>query len=326
VTSCARAQSETSKVSSNPQGISSELSFGEVISKTFELYRREFLNFVILFAIFEATLGVLGAVVREAYPMTTLPTSGTPQQIDAAFIGYFGALFAQLALIGIITWVFYPLIYGSAVKMASDEINGEKVNIARSFRVAVSKLLWMWGVGIVVGIITILGLIALVVPGIILAIMFSLVIPVIIIENEGFGSMGRSRELVGHRWGKTLVLFLIFGIILFIAEEIVSLISRPLGAVGSTIASSILSAFYLPLIPILLTVYYYSNRARIAPPPMAPYPPPPPPPTVAWPSPPATGTSPPQWSQTMTCPKCGAQAAQDAIFCPSCGSRLRQAV
>jgi hypothetical protein len=256
---------------------------------------------------------VLSALVRQVVVIPTLPTGGTPQQIGSALPGYLGAVFEQIALIGIITLIFYPLAYGSGVKMASDEIKGGKVDIMRAVRVSVTRMPWMWLIGIVVGLIVGLGFIALVVPGVILSIMFSLVIPVIIIENFGFGSMGRSRELVGHRWGKTFVLFLIFGIIILIAEFILNLLTGPLGSIGSSIASSIVSALYLPLIPIFLTVYYYSNSARIAPPSSTRfYPPPPPPGMQTWPPPPST--SPPQQAQSSTCPKCGAPVAQDSIL------------
>ncbi len=315
------AQGGKTPVNPQPEGISSELSLGEVISETFDLYRREFVKFVILFAIIETALGVLTALIRSAVVVPSLPAAGTPQ-FDSALPGYFGALVELIGLLAIITLISYPLLYGSGVKMASDEIKGEKVDIVQSVNFSLFKIPWMWAVGIVVGIIVILGFIALIVPGIILSIMFSLVIPVIIIENAGFGSMGRSRQLVGHRWGKTFVLFLIFGIIIAIAGVIVSVITGFIGGVGSTIASSILSALYLPLIPIFLAVYYYSNSVRISPPPTASfYPPPPPPGMQTWPPPASTPT--PQQAQSITCPKCGALAAQDSIFCPSCGSRLR---
>ncbi len=118
---------------------------------------------------------------------------------------------------------------------------------------------------VVVGIIVVLGFIALVVPGIILAIMFSLAFPVLLIENKGvLDSMRRSRELVGHRWLKTFGVYLILGIIVAVASFIVGAISRPFG-VASPVVNGLLSALYQPLFPILLAVYYYSSLARTTP-------------------------------------------------------------
>jgi ribosomal protein L40E len=119
--------------------------------------------------------------------------------------------------------------------------------------------------------------------------------------------MGRSRQLVSHRWGKTLGTFLALAIIVIIASLIVSAITAPLGNVLGPIVNGILSAFYQPLFPILLAVYYYSNLAR-------------------------TAQTPPgqmQMAPTATfqagmklCPTCGTQNASTATFCTKCGGRL----
>ena len=206
----------------------------------------------------------------------------------------------------IVTWVFFPVAIGSAVKLASEQIEKERADFEASVRFAISKLIWIWVVGIVAGIIVCLGLIALIVPGIILAIMFSLVLPVVIIESPGvLESLGRSRKLVSRRWLKTLALIIVFGIIIGIASAIVGAISGPFGN-ASTVVSSILSAFYLPVIPIALTVYYYSNGARIAPPQL---------------SQAAVAPSPTVRAGMKFCPNCGTQLASTATFCTKCGAK-----
>jgi hypothetical protein len=202
--------------------------------------------------------------------------------------------------------VFYPIIYGGAVKMASNEVVSGQAGLVTSIRFVASKLVWLWVLGLVVGIIVSLGLIALVVPGVVLAIMFSLVLPALLIENQGVGrSMSRSRELVGHRWLKTFATFLVLGIILVVAAAIVSVISGAFGP-GSAVVSGVLSAFYLPVIPIALTVYYYSNLARITP---------------------FQGTQTSLGPSSVIqpgvkfCPSCGTQLAVPATFCSKCGAK-----
>ncbi len=285
--------------------ITEELSLGDVFSKTFELYRLDFLKYIILFVVLEAVIGILTSLVRSAIVVPARPVNATPQQLLSWLPGYLGALTAIVALTLIITFVVYPIAYGGTVKLASEELVKGQTDLGASVRFAFSRIIWLWVVGIVVGIIVLLGFIALVIPGIILAIMFSLVIPVLIIESPGFRSLGRSRELVSHRWLKTFALFIVFGIIVGIAAVIVSEISRLFGG-ASTIASSILSAFYLPLIPIMLTVYYYSNSVRIAPPQMPQ-------------APTAPGTT--FQAGMKFCPSCGTQIPTEATFCPACGSK-----
>lgn len=287
---------------SQGRSITQELGIGDVISKTFQLYRSQFVKYVILFAIIEAITGGITTAARYLANVPTLSTLGTS---PAAAMSALGADVEIAALTGIITLVFFPLSYGSVVKMASQEIETGKVDFTPSVRYALSRLVWLWVVGLVVGIIVSLGFIALIVPGIILSIMFSLVLPIIIIEKSDFQSMGRSRQLVSHRWLKSLVLFIVFGIIIGIASLIVGEISAPFGFARS-IVSSVLSALYLPLIPIMVTVYYYSNVARTS--------------LTQTGAPPV---APPAAQASMKyCPSCGAQLSTGSTFCPSCGTKL----
>jgi hypothetical protein len=118
----------------------------------------------------------------------------------------------------------------------------------------------------------VLGFIALIIPGIIIAIMFSLVNPVIMLEGKSIlGSLSRSRILVRNRWLKTIGLFLVIGIIVEAVNGIAVLIAGQLGFVSPLIAG-ILTAFITPIVPIASTLYYYSMRART----MQTPPPPPP--------------------------------------------------
>ena len=251
---------------SEGQGIVQELSLGDVFSKTFDYYRRDFTKYVMLFAVVEAVIGVLNTVIQHSIVLPTLPAQGaTAQTFESWAPHFFGSLTELIGLTAIVIWLFYPIIYGSAVKMASNAIQNGQVDLRRLSPVCcLETRYWIWIVGIVVGIIVFLGFIALVIPGIILTIMFSLVLPVMIIESPSFASLRRSRELVSKRWLKTFALFIAFGILIGIASVVVGLISSPFG-LGSTVVSSILSALYLPLVPIVMTVYYYSNVAGISP-------------------------------------------------------------
>ena len=290
-------------------GIRRELSLGDVISKTFELYRRDFTKYFVLFAVVGVIIGIVTTLARQAFPLPTLPSNPTPQQVSNWFPSFLGALVLLIALISIVTVVFSPIAQGTAIKLASEQIEKGHAEIGTSVRFAVSKLLWIWALSIVVGIVVILGFIALIVPGIILAIMFSLAFPVLLIENKGvLESMGRSRELVSHRWLKTFATFLVLAIVNIVASAIVSAISGLLGVAGP-IVNGFLSAFYQPLFPILLTVYYYSNLARITPLPADQM---------------STGPTTMAQAGMRFCPTCGTQLVSSATSCFQCGARLNQ--
>src|SRR6266704_1222775 len=290
------------------QGIGRELGLGEVISKTFEVYRRDFVKYFVLFAIVGVIVQVATTLAMQAFPRPApLPLNPTPQQFSNYLSALFEALFVLLAVIFVVNIIFSTIAEGSAIKLASEQITKGQVDFGASIRLAVSRLLSIWALSIIVGIIVFLGFIALIVPGIILAIMFSLALPVLLIENKGVTeSMGRSRVLVGQRWLKTFATFLVLGIIVIIASLIFSAITAPLGIIGPVV-NGILSALYQPLFPILLAVYYYSNLARISQPPPGQMP---------------MGTATTFQPGMKLCPTCGTQNISSSTFCTKCGARL----
>src|SRR5438132_5113088 len=238
------------------QGISRELGLGEVISKTFEVYRREFAKSFVLFAAVGVIVQVVTTLAQRAFVLPTLPLNPTPQQVSSWLSALIVAFFLLIGVIFVVNIVFSTIAEGSAIKLASEQITRGQVSLGASIRFAVSRLLSIWALSIIVGIIVVLCFIALIVPGIILAIMFSLALPVLLIENKGVTeSMGRSRQLVSHRWTKTFGTFLVLGILVLVASLLFSPIPAPLGFIGPVV-NGILSALYQPLFPILMAVYY----------------------------------------------------------------------
>jgi hypothetical protein len=286
------------------EGITRELSLGEVVSKTFQLCRRNFVKYTILFLAVEVVIGLASVWAYGAFPLPTLPTNATSEDFANWASAFFTNLVYLIGVVGVVSLIFGTIAFGSTVKMASEEVENKPVNLGAAVRFAVSKMIWMWALGIVLGVIVGLGFIALVVPGIILAIMFSVSFQALLIENTGVGrSLGRSRELVSHRWLKTFAVFLVFAIIVGIAAAIVSAISAPFGY-WSQLVSSILSAFYQPIIPVATTVYFYSNRARIAP------------------AGPGSSVSTVMPAPGMKfCPNCGTQLLASTTFCSNCGAK-----
>jgi len=285
-------------------GITKELGLGEVVSKTFDLFRRDFVKYFVIFAVAEVVVGLATLFANSVVKLPTIPTNST----DLSWVpGYFAAFFELYAIIEITTLVVVPIAEGSAIKMAAEAVEGRPVSLGESVRFVLSKLIWLWALSLVVGVIVVLGFVALIVPGIILAIMFCLAIPALLLENAGItGSLSRSRELVGHRWGKTFATFIVLGLIILVISVIITLVSGLFGSVGSVV-SGLLSAFYEPIIPIGLTVYFFSNRARIMPPSQM--------------GPTTTGSGQIPRPGMKFCPNCGTQLPASATFCANCGAK-----
>lgn len=242
---------------------SRELTIGEIITQTFALYSEKFTQYLIPFLIAGAITGMFTIAVNYAITIpATLPPTATPKEILDWLPGYLSAVIAIAFLTGIIGWIIGYIAEGITIKFASDTLEKGQTNLQASFNFTISRLLSLLAVSIITGILIIIGLIAFVVPGIILAIMFSLVVPAIIIENVGaLESLSRSRLLVSHRWLKTFGLLLLLYVIIGIVTALLAVITTPFG-LASPLVSSILTAFIQPILPIGLTLYYYSMIAR----------------------------------------------------------------
>jgi len=284
--------------------ITTEQSLGEVISKTFDLFGRDFVKYFAIFAIAEAVVGIATLLAYSVVQLPTVPTNPT----DLSWLpGYLVASFELYGIIEISNLIVVPIAAGTAIKMAADAIEGNPVAFGMSVRFALSKLVRLWVVSFIVGVIVVLGFVALIVPGIILAIMFCLALPAVLLESTGvLGSLSRSRELVSHRWGKTFAVFLVLGLIILVISVVLGVVGGFFGSASSAV-TDFLSALYEPLLPIALTVYFFSNQARTGPAPQTVQVPP-----RYWPAP---------QPGMKACTNCGTQLVASATFCSNCGAK-----
>jgi len=242
---------------------SRELSLEETLTLTFDLYSKNFVKFFIPILVSSFLIGILGNIILSYFMnIPQIPPRATPQEVWSLLFTYLIGILPTAFTLGILSWIISAIANGVCTKCASDLIEKGSASLEHAFNFTVSRLVPLLIGAIIAGVLTLLGLIALVIPGVILAVMFSLVVPAIIIENLGaISSLSRSRILVSNRWLKTFGLTLIIGIIAGITSFIASLIAMPLGSFR-WLLGSIISAFVGPISPIAMTVYFYSMLAR----------------------------------------------------------------
>jgi hypothetical protein len=252
------------------KNLQSELSVGEILSHTFNLYSRNFLQYFIPFLAAGILTGLVTIAVRSVIVIPALPMHATSQQLLAWSPTYMTALATSAFLSGIVSWITNSITTGITIKFTSDKLEKEQANLQTSFNFTLTKLLPLLAASIITGILIILGLIAFIVPGVIIALMFSLVYPSIMLEGTSvLGSLSRSSSLVRDRWLKTFGLLLLLGIIVAIVNGVFVLIASPFG-MFSPLISGILTALITPIFAIAITLYYYSMKARTLPPPPPP--------------------------------------------------------
>jgi len=115
-------------------------------------------------------------------------------------------------------WAGVSLLY--AIKERDQEIG-----IRESFAKARPKILSYWWISILVGLITMLGFILLIVPGIIFSVWFSLAVYVLVSEEKkGMKALLRSKELVKGYWWKIFWRLLVLSFVVFLIAYIAGFI------------------------------------------------------------------------------------------------------
>ena len=241
------------------------MSVGELLDRSFFLYRKHFLLFVGIAALPHAvTLAfqLAGAVLRSKTP--------------AVFAAW--TLVWSLAIL-VVYLAVVAASQGATVMAVSKVHLDHPTSVSESFASIKGRIVYlsliMIGVGVGIGV----GFVLLIVPGIILALMWALAIPVAVLEDKGLrDSVSRSAELTKGSRGRILVigvLFMILTYTVFALWEIPIFIligtftrghnpaefpvwSQIAFPVGSFLTQCLVS----PLLTIALSLVYYDQRVR----------------------------------------------------------------
>jgi hypothetical protein len=216
----------------------------DVFSKAFAIFGRRFGPFVVLTVMAQIPLYVV------AFSIGTL-TSG---RASAANAGPF-------AVLSLLNMVCSSIASGAIIYGVVQELRGRVFSIADSIQIAIRRFLPIVGVAICTGILTSLGAILLVVPGIIIACINYVSMPVCVAEQTGvYASMSRSAFLTkGYRW-QVCGMFLLIVVGGFILSTIAGLVFAFTGRVGLEVASQAMKAVVGAFYGVIVGVFYYQLR------------------------------------------------------------------
>jgi hypothetical protein len=213
-----------------------------VISESWGLYQRHWQHLVPIAAVIYVGLGLITLIVAALVPLV-------------------GALVAAIVSMVGVFWV-----QGALTRAVQDIRDGRAdLSVGDTFKSV--------GDRIVAGIAIFFGFLLFIIPGLYLVTIWSLIVPVIVLENAGaIDSFGKSRSLVkGNGWNVFGVVVLTF-LILLAFGLLLGLILSPLDASIRGFVSNIVSgALTAPFVALTWTLVYYrlSHRAGSQPSPSA---------------------------------------------------------
>lgn len=210
----------------------------QIISDAWDLYRRFWSHFAGVGLSIYVVAGLIALVLVFLGPI-------------GLFLGSIVVLIASFLLTGALVTAVQDVRDGRA-----DLTIGETLSKAAPY---IGALLVA---GILAGLAIALGLIVFIIPGIILATIWYVISPAIVLENTGFWkAFGRSFELVKpYFWPVLGVLALTF-VILFVAGFVIGLILVPLPDwLSSFISTVIQGAVIAPFVAVATTLTFFRLR------------------------------------------------------------------
>lgn len=181
---------------------------GQTIDAAIRLYRSDWKTLMVIVALIVVPFTVIQAyAIHVATHPILIGDRVVATRSGSATVGL-------LFLVNFL--VVGPLINASMVRAVAGIYLGQRPNAGQSIRFGFSKLGWVLLAVLLSSILSFLGLIALVVPGIILYIRYSFAVETVVVEGEKGGALGRSwrlsKGLALHIFGTLFVAFILAAI------------------------------------------------------------------------------------------------------------------
>jgi hypothetical protein len=256
------------------------LSIGELLDRTFSLYRRNFLLFIGISAIPQLLVLALQLAQVAFMPGGVPIQRSVTTDFQAAGSGFStgGAMsFVAVAIVGLIVYMIaYLFSQGGTVFAVSEIYLGKATTIGQSLGRVRGELGSLFGVIILNGLVTGVSFLLLIIPGIYMACRLCVCIPAALLENLGpRESLERSFGLTKDNAGRAFLILFLYVVILYAAlflfdvpfaigiqfeshnPSLIRLLTG-LMQVGNFVAGVLIT----PVLTIASSIFYFDLRVR----------------------------------------------------------------
>jgi hypothetical protein len=248
------------------------MTLGEVLDRTFTLYRERFLLFVGIVALPDLLLLVFkfGALLLENGNLKGL----RPGEPSPALIG---GILASAGLLIVLTFILVGIAQAATIWAVSEIYLGRPASVRSAYSNSAGRVLAVLGTIFLVGLATGVGFIFLIIPGIYVACRLAVTIPVVMVEQESpVAAMERSWQLTEDNAGQMFLLLLLVFVISYAVNMVfqfpvifftiaATIAKHPLSmgvTVYSYIAEFIGQVLAGPIGTISASLMYYNLRVR----------------------------------------------------------------
>jgi hypothetical protein len=234
-------------------------SIGSVFSNTFTVIGHNFVTFAVIAALAEIPIVAFTWFLTGLNPFAPARLAVPP---GASPFGYLGIAAAG----GLVAFVFSCILQAALIHGTVADLNGRRASFADCLDTGLKSALPLIAIAILAALGLGVGFVLLIIPGIILSLGWSVVVPIRVIEQKAiFDVFGRSWQLTsGYRW-PILGLFIIVGLgslaLQFVITPLSGLISGSSGSAIYMAAAVIVRVVLAMFGATLVGVIYYELRS-----------------------------------------------------------------
>jgi len=218
-----------------------QFDMGRVINRTFAAIK----NKPVIFLIMSLLVIGLPMFFIGLMPIYMGLGSGVGDNPDAIENMVTGTIIAAIVT-AIFVLVASVILQGALIFAAVRDFNGENASLSEAFRMGLRYFFPLLGLGILVGLGVMAGLVLLIIPGLLLALGWSIAAPIMIVEGKSItDSIGRSWQLTqGYkRW--ILLLWVIITLISFVISGVLGAFTLMAGDPTTVMLEGASNSYYV---------------------------------------------------------------------------------
>jgi hypothetical protein len=229
---------------------------GRVFGRTIEVVGR---NLALYMALAIVLVGLPTLVVQLMMPMSG-DQNALLEGLRTGSVSL-ATLSTAFAIGGIVSWVFRSFLQATLVRATIEDLSDRRPNFADCFNTGLSQLGPIMLISLVSVVAIFFACFLLIVPGIMLAVAWSIAIPARVAERSGIrDSLSRSRALTkGHRW-KIFFLLLLTAIGIGMVQSIIVGTFGAFGVIAGAVAAGVMAALTAAVMATLVATVYIELR------------------------------------------------------------------
>lgn len=241
-----------------------EKGVADLLVEAFGLYRTHAKPLLLTCAVLFVPAAIVNSLARAAIlgPALAMARSGDPAVMSGSFLiyalGLLGTLVTGFFLYGIIV----PLTNGALTIAVADRVLGGNAGWPEIWTLLFRRLGLLLSAVIPAAIVVAIGCVFFVIPGLVCALFFAFVSPVVLIEGiGGRAALERSTDLVRSDWLRVALVLLAFALVRGVAQIIGGALVAPGSIFIASLLSDLVTMVLLP-IPVLGAVLLYFDIRR----------------------------------------------------------------